>query len=802
MNGAFEPTRGHDWLVARRSAEAILPLLIGALEPRSLVDIGCGSGAWLAVAESLGVPDLMGIDLPSIAPPACIGVPFLGADLRQGLSVGRRFDVALCLEVAQSIEPEYALGLVSTLCDTSPAVLFSAAIPGQDSIVHKNSQWLPYWEELFAECDYVCVDCVRPLIWTTPNVAPCYRQNAVLMCNRTTASRAWGRHSAGPPPQIPLSLVHPDVFSAHLSRVQAIPGDLQRPTGTHTVDEPIAHLLPKAPTAPPPPPVLAQAPRERSLAPYSGSRSQQQQLDAASRRIADLMRENARKSEAIASLSDDLLRQREHTERIDSSLRTAQEDLVALQGHLNAVLTSRSWQLTRPARWFQDNVTKSPLRMLAHSAFLRRIAQGIPLRSTHKRALKAWAIRNRLITPNAGVLGSAQQTERASAHTLKRALIVSDRIPTPDKNSHSVRLYGILRAMRQLGWEVSFLSFRDKADYHWVLAPNESVDKYERGLSDIGITDIAFGFYDSGTWLRDLGDSVAVTLVSYPDIAYEFLPAIRFHAPHAAVVYDTTDLHWLRFERQSQVSGDPLAMDKAHHYRQIEHFLFRNVDAVVAVTDDEQRIIDSLGYSAPTFVLPNVHACSESPPRPHGRANVMFVGHYLHQPNEDAVLYFADTVLPLIRKRLPDVQFLVVGSGMTDAIKSLRAPGLTAVGFVEDLAQYHNACKIFVAPLRFGGGMKGKIGESMSRGLPVVTTSIGAEGMDLVDGVHCLIRDEPLAFADAVVELYTNADLWIRLAHSGLEHIRTRYSPEAMRERVKNLLSVTSARLQTEGLQQ
>ena len=154
----------------------------------------------------------------------------------------------------------------------------------------------------------------------------------------------------------------------------------------------------------------------------------------------------------------------------------------------------------------------------------------------------------------------------------------------------------------------------------------------------------------------------------------------------------------------------------------------------------------------------------------------MFVGHYSHSPNEDAVSYFVKEIFPLIRQDIPGVVFYMVGSQITEAVQSLASRDVVAVGYVPDLMPYLDGCRVFVAPLRYGAGIKGKIAQSMGVGLPVVTTSIGAEGMNLIDGEHVLIADSPAAFASAVVRLYTNDLLWEEMSQNALLHIKLNFS--------------------------
>ena len=128
-----------------------------------------------------------------------------------------------------------------------------------------------------------------------------------------------------------------------------------------------------------------------------------------------------------------------------------------------------------------------------------------------------------------------------------------------------------------------------------------------------------------------------------------------------------------------------------------------------------------------------------------------------------------------------------------------KHPSVEVVGWIEDLEAVHEECLVFVAPLRFGAGMKGKVADSIARGLPVVTTSIGAEGIGLVEGADILVADTAADFADAVVRLYTDRDLWASLRSSGGANVRSRFGLDASRGYVRHLLEVARVAVPAEG---
>ncbi|TMD00070.1 MAG: glycosyltransferase family 4 protein [Chloroflexi bacterium] len=178
------------------------------------------------------------------------------------------------------------------------------------------------------------------------------------------------------------------------------------------------------------------------------------------------------------------------------------------------------------------------------------------------------------------------------------------------------------------------------------------------------------------------------------------------------------------------------------------------------------------------------------PGRRHHPGRGVFLGSYDHSPNIDTALHLAGEVMPRVRRDL-DAHLWLAGSNPPPAVTALQGEHVTVTGYVPDVETLLRRARVFVAPLRYGAGMKGKIGHAMSQGLPVVTTTIGAEGMGLVDGTHALVRDDPEGFAAAVVALHTEQPLWERVSTSARELVRGCWTPEAMEQRLFDLLQRT-----------
>ena len=198
---------------SRASAETVVPLVLELFgRPASVVDVGCGTGTWLAAFREHGIEDVLGID-GSYVDRSTLELPperFLARDLGRPFDVGRRFDLVLSLEVAEHLPEERAAAFVETLARLGKLVLFSAAIPGQGGTHHVNEQWPAYWAELFAAQGFVHVDCLRRRLWHDENVAFWYAQNLLVYVAGAELQR-YERLARlhDPSERAPAALVHP-----------------------------------------------------------------------------------------------------------------------------------------------------------------------------------------------------------------------------------------------------------------------------------------------------------------------------------------------------------------------------------------------------------------------------------------------------------------------------------------------------------------------------------------------------------------------------------------------------------------
>ena len=392
---------------------------------------------------------------------------------------------------------------------------------------------------------------------------------------------------------------------------------------------------------------------------------------------------------------------------------------------------------------------------------------------------------NSLTSPGDLSLDARLECPSTSARSV---VVLGHWLPLMDRAAGGLRAFTILQILREEGYNVVFGADREQLEHVWFLGSEQEVNRYEVMLERLNI-EVLYGSKAILSHLHEKGYEYQFVVLSYPEVAYRYLSYVRAYAINAKVVYDPVDLHWLRMKRESEIKDDDLLRQKAESFRQMERFNAAAADIVFAVTNQERSQILEEVENAKVEVIPTIHACVDSVKPVAGRKDLLFVGHYAHNPNEDAVSYFVKEILPLIRQDIPGVVFHMVGSNITETVQALASQDVVAVGYVPDLTPYLDGCRVFVAPLRYGAGMKGKIGQSMGFGLPVVTTSIGAEGMGLIDGEHVLIADSPAAFARAVVRLYTDDLLWEAMSQNALLHIKSNFSTAVVQTKLAQIFA-------------
>ena len=378
---------------------------------------------------------------------------------------------------------------------------------------------------------------------------------------------------------------------------------------------------------------------------------------------------------------------------------------------------------------------------------------------------------------------NGQQPELEKERDSSRRLLFIDHCTlTPNEDAGSLVAFEILTSFRRHGYKVTFIPEDNFAH----------MGEDTRVLQRLGVETIYHPAYSRmEQFLAARNDEFDVVVMHRFSVGDRHLAALRAKYPRARFVFLACDLHYLREQREAELSGDPAARQRAERTRQRELAVVEASDAVVVYSDAEQAIVQAALPRARVSLFPLVHDPVAHPAPLSAREGVCFVGGYRHAPNADAIRWFVDQVWPLVHARVPHAVLHVAGSHMTEEVKALgHRPGVEITGFVPDMESFLAARRVNVAPLRFGAGVKGKVANSLANGLPTVGTHIAAEGMQLTPGQDILVADDPEPFAEHVVQLLVDDALWQRVSDAGLEYASTVTSRASAHARIGDLLGL------------
>lgn len=360
-----------------------------------------------------------------------------------------------------------------------------------------------------------------------------------------------------------------------------------------------------------------------------------------------------------------------------------------------------------------------------------------------------------------------------------RLLMIDATTPTPDMDAGSLTQSYFIELYQRLGFKVTFIPEDNFAH----------IGKYTEDLQRRGVETIHHPYCSSiRQHLEEHGSDYDLIMAYRAPRVAGYIDDLRDLAPQAKILVDTADLHFRRLMREAELTGSAAKMAEALETRDREFEVMRKADCTIILSIDE---LEMLSREVPEAKLAHLPLILEAPGLQapfDSLADIAYVGGFRHNPNVDAVLYFHREIWPLIRAQLPGVRFRVIGSYPPEEICALAGPDTIIDGYVKDLGPTLGHCRLSVVPLRFGAGIKGKIGSSLSYGIPVVSTSMGAEGMALVDGADILVADDPQAFADKVCRLYSDRRLWDSLSWNGLDFVRKEYSLEVSEHRLTRIL--------------
>jgi len=359
---------------------------------------------------------------------------------------------------------------------------------------------------------------------------------------------------------------------------------------------------------------------------------------------------------------------------------------------------------------------------------------------------------------------------RDRSRNKKTLLFVDHYVPHFDKDAGSRAAFQFLNVLVDKGFNIKFIG--DNFFRH---------EPYTAILQQIGI-EVLYGdyyFLNWKTWLIDNGKYFDFVILSRPHISERYIDIIKKHS-NAKIFYYGHDLHFLRESREYLLTKNKDKLKSSEKWKKAELSLMKKSDVVYYFSTAEIEIIKKLDPKINCKVIPlNVFPKVNLKTWDNTRKNLVFVGGFGHVPNIDSIFWFVNNVMPLILESNPEIILYVIGSNVTDEIQKLNGNNIKILGFVDDstLDDYYNKCRICIAPLRFGAGVKGKVLEAMFKQIPVITTTIGAEGIP--DAEDCMIiEDEPNKFAEKLINMYNDDEILEKLTESSYHYIMKNFTSD------------------------
>jgi len=363
---------------------------------------------------------------------------------------------------------------------------------------------------------------------------------------------------------------------------------------------------------------------------------------------------------------------------------------------------------------------------------------------------------------------------------MARILAIHIRYPEGDRCSGDLRLGNFLRLLAESN-EVTLHILHKGADY--VQAPQNAGYRSQLAAAGIRVT--------HGSLSRELREhDYELVIIEFWYVARHLIDTVRLHCPSARIAVDSEHVYFHSDQHKARVLGQDPDSPEFRARKAAELSVYGAADAVIAVTAEDRDVLLSELPDANVFIVPNIHEIPAHSPDAHlhrvpGR--IIFVGNFANNPsNIDSMEWFVKDILPLVRKSAPAAHLQIVGNAPPAEVQALAGPWVEVTGYVPDTGPYLWASEVSICPLRFGAGLKGKIGEAMMHRLPVVTTDIGAQGIEVKNGEGIMLGNSPEEFSRCIIELLESPELRRRVATGGFEYLERQYSIEAGRRHVRD----------------
>ena len=368
---------------------------------------------------------------------------------------------------------------------------------------------------------------------------------------------------------------------------------------------------------------------------------------------------------------------------------------------------------------------------------------------------------------------------RDKSKNKKCILIVDHYVPHYDKDAGSKTVYQYVKMFCSMGYNVKFIGDN--------FYPHEP---YTTALEQLGV-EVLYGSYYANhwkEWIKANGKFIAFVFLNRPHIAVNYIDYIRENT-NAKIVYYGHDLHFLREMREYQLTGNEALKQSSEDWKKKELQLMRKADlsyypSEVEVTEIHKIDKEIKVRAIPAYIYEKVETWNYTAVQ---RQDLMFIGGFGHRPNIDAVLWLYQEIWSLVKKKNEQIKIYILGSNPPEEIKQLNQEDFVIKGFVsdEELLDFYTKCRISIVPLRYGAGIKGKVVEAMHYQLPVITTSIGAEGLDETGKTLC-IADEAEAFAQKIIELYEDHSKLADYSKQAWQYVNETFTVEAAKKIIEH----------------
>lgn len=351
-------------------------------------------------------------------------------------------------------------------------------------------------------------------------------------------------------------------------------------------------------------------------------------------------------------------------------------------------------------------------------------------------------------------------------------LVIDHYVPEYDKDAGSRTTFQYLKMFVEEGYTVKFLpdNFYQNEPYSSKLE--------EMGIEVLYGPDYANSIFE---WLDKNKNNIDVVYINRPNIAPKYIDYFK-EKTDIKIIYYGHDLHFLREMREYELTGNKEKLISSENSKKIEFAIMEKADCVYYPSYVEEEAIKEINpninvKAINAYLFDNVDLETKYDFK--NKKGIMFVGGFNHTPNVDGIKWFMEEVYPIIKKK-KNIPFTIAGSNPPQIIQDYANDEITVTGFIsdEELAEIYNSSRIVVAPLRYGAGIKGKVVEAMAKGMPIVTTSIGAEGLANIDDI-LMVEDDPKKFAEAILSLYDDEERLNTISKNMRKYITDNYSTKA-----------------------